>query len=229
MKRYFFAILLFCSFAFIGIAEAKKFSPERIKSYVNSTPRKAENSISTLSKYLVAPFDNDYDKAMAIAFWIASRIKYDRYLYNNGSTSRLIKSYKGQHPNELIVSRVGICGDFADLFLALCRKVGIKAYYISGYAYPAKKFVSNKEKNNSRHAWNYFLYKGKKIYVDTTWMAQASIGHNVRINSLNHRKALKKIKKENKYESVINEFDNYYFDFNYKDEVKDKKYIHEEK
>ena len=228
MKRYFFAILLFCTFAFIGIAEARRYTPNQIKNYVNRTPRKDEDYLLTLAKYLSKPFDNDYDKAMAISFWIASRINYDEYLYSNGKTSKLRNNYKGQNPSQLLKSRVGICGDFADLFVALCKQAGIRATEVSGYSYPAKKFVSNSEKRSSGHAWNYFLYNGKKIYVDTTFMAKGTTGVKGVQNHQNRRRALNKIKKDNKRESTINSFDDYYFDFNYKDEIKDRKYIHEE-
>jgi transglutaminase-like putative cysteine protease len=229
MRRYFIAILLLCSFLFAGIAEARRHSPNQIKNHVERTPRKVENYLPSLADYLSEPFDNDYDKAMAIAFWIASRINYDEYLYSDGKTSRLRGNYRGQNPNQLIQSRVGICGDFADLFVALCRKAGIQAREVVGYAYPSGKFVSSAQKKNSGHAWNYFMYKGKKVYVDTTFMAKGTTGVKGVQNHQNRRRALNKIKRKNKRKSNINEFDDYYFNFNYKDEIKDRKYIHEER
>ena len=229
MRRYFIAILLLGLFLFVGIAEARIYTPKQIESYVNSTPRKVENYIPSLAKYLSEPFDNNYDKAMAIAFWIASRISYDNYLYNNGETSNLRNNYRGQNPNKLIRSRAGICGDFADLFVALCRSAGIQAREVVGYAYPYGKRVSSAQKKNYGHAWNYFLYKGKKVYVDTTWMARGKTGVKGSQNHQNRRRALNKIKRENRLESAINSFDDYYFDFNYKDEAKDRNYVHEER
>lgn len=229
MKRYFIAVLLFVMFAFVGIAEARHFSSNQIKTYVNRTPRKVENYLPSLANYLSEPFDNDYDKAKAIAFWIASRINYDEYLYSNGKTSRLINSYRGQKPSELLKSRVGICGDFADLFVALCKHAGIRAKEVTGYAYPNNKFISTQQKRNSGHAWNYFMYKGKKIYVDTTFMAKGSTGVRGVQNNQNRRRALNKVKRDNKRKSKINNFDEFYFDFNYKDEEKSRKYKRKER
>lgn len=220
---------------FLGIcffqpeAFAKHYSSQQIEKYIQKIPREAENNLSTLSKYLSKPFDDDYDKAKAIAFWIASRIHYDDYLYNNGKTTKLIKMYDPQEPRELLKSRVGICGDFANLFVELCKKVGIKAKYVSGYAYPSGVSLTVSNKHNAGHAWNYFLYDGKKIYVDTTFMAKGSTGISGRSDNLHHRWALNDIKKENRRKSVINEFDKFYFDFTYKDEVQKKHYQRKEK
>lgn len=229
MKRYFFTFLLFFAFAFMGIANARDYTPNQIKNYVDRTPRKVENYIPSLAKYLSEPFDNDYDKAMAIAFWIASRINYDEYLYNDGKTSRLINNYRGQKPSQLILSRVGICEDFTDLFITLCRQAGVNARKVVGYAYPAGKYISYAQKRSTGHAWNYFIYKGKKVYVDTTFMAKGSTGVRGVQNHQNRRRALNKVKRDNKRESVINNFDAFYFDFDYKDEIKKRKYKHEER
>ncbi len=224
---FYITFLLFVSFSID--ANAFNYSSERIERYVNKTPRKYENNISSLVSFLVKPLDDDYDKAKAIAFWIASRINYDEYLYNNGGVTKLRNKYKGQSPRELIKSRVGICGDFAELFKEMCRKAGIKAHYVTGYTYPEGVRLTSKVKANSAHAWNYFVYKGKKIYVDTTFMAKGRTGVKGRANNLNRNRALKQIKRENKRKSEINEFDEFYFDFNYKDETKIRNYKRVEK
>lgn len=229
MMRYFFAILMLFMFLFIGIAEAKLYNSSQIKAYVDRTPRDAEDYVSSLANYLTKPFDDDYDKAKAIAFWIASRINYDEYLYRNGKTSRLINSYKGQNPNELLKSRVGICGDFAELFMALCKRAGVRARLVTGYTYPSDRYLSAKQKRNSGHAWNYFMYKGKKIYVDTTFMAKGRTGSSGLQNNQNRRRALNKVRRDNKRKSRINDFDEFYFDFDYKKEEKIRKHERKER
>jgi transglutaminase/protease-like cytokinesis protein 3 len=229
MRTALFCILCLFFIAHPIDANATNYSSKRIERYVNKTPRKYENNLSSLVSFLVKPLDDDYDKAKAIAFWIASRINYDEYLYNNGGSTKLRYKYKGQTPKELILSRVGICGDFAELFKTMCKRAGVKAYTVSGYAYPSKIRLSTKVKNNSGHAWNYFVYKGKKIYVDTTFMAKGRTGVNRRANNLNHNRALKQIKRENKYKSEINEFDEFYFDFDYKDEEYKRRYKRKER
>lgn len=229
MRILFFVLSLFISVVWQNDAYATHYNPQRIRRYVEKTPRKVENSLSTLAKHLTRPLDDDYDKAMAIAFWIASHINYDEYLYTKGKTTNLIKGYHGQDADELLKSRVGICGDFAELFVELCKKAGIRAREVHGYAFPAKRYTSSKQRSNTGHAWNYFSYDGKKIYVDTTFMAKGSIESSGRISNYSHRKAIKEVNKDNKYKSQVNDFDEYYFDFNYKKEVRDRHYQHQER
>lgn len=210
---------------------ATHYTSRSLKRYAASVPRADENNLSTLVTYLTKRLDDDYDKAKTIAFWIAEHINYDEYLYHNGRTTKLIKNYHGQEPRELLKSRVGICSDFSALFIAMCQKAGIRAYEVHGYAYPGRRPLSNSrlKHGNFGHAWNYFSYKGQKIYVDTTFMAKGSTGVKRRISDWSHNRAIKEIKNDNRYKSQVNDFDEYYFDFDYKDEIRDKNYIHQEK
>lgn len=219
-------ILLGCSY--VNIVKAANYQNEKIKHFVEQTPREVENKVATLANYLTKPFDNNYDKAKAIAFWIAGHINYDSYLYNKGKITKLMRSYNGQTANDLLKSRVGICGDFAELFATLCRASGIKANIVYGHAYNSKEFISDKEMPNFAHAWNYFIYKNKKIYVDTTFMAQGSTRLSGNPTNLKHRRALKEVRRDNKRVSQMNDINDYYFDFSYKQEERDRGFKHQE-
>ena len=229
MKKLFyyllFALLLLPTFK----VEAKYYSSAQIERFVNKTPRDTEKNISSLVAFLEKPFDNDYDKAKAIAFWIASHIYYDEYLYNNGGATRLRQKYNGQSAKDLLRTRVGICGDFAELFETMCKRAGIRVGTISGYAYPANKYLSSSVKRNSGHAWNYFVYKGDKIYVDTTFMSKGSTGIKGSASELGRRRAINNIRKQNKKKSRVNGFDEFYFDFDYKDEEYKRRYKRKER
>lgn len=231
MRKLFILICFIFSIFYSGDTWATRYTSRSLKRYAASVSRQDENNLSSLVNYLVKRLDDDYDKAKVIAFWIAEHINYDEYLYNNGQTTKLIKTYHGQEPRELLKSRVGICGDFSALFVAMCQRAGIRAYEVHGYAYPGRRPLSvNKLKHlNSGHAWNYFMYKNEKIYVDTTFMAKGSTGVAKRVTDWSHNRALKNVKNDNRYKSQINDFDDYYFDFDYKDEIRDKHYIHQEK
>ena len=229
--KCFLYILLFIT-CFIGqydVAFATNYASKRIIRYVDRIPQKAETSLTTLVSQIIKPLDDDYDKAKAIAFWIAGHIKYDEYYYHDGKATRLINNYNGQKPQDLLKSKVGICGDFAAMFKAMCHIAGIKAEVISGYAYPGSKKPRSSELSNSRHAWNYFYYKSKKIYVDTTFMTKGRTGIKGSGNSLAHRKALYDIKKDNHYHNNVNDYDVFYFDFDYKEEPKKRNYTHSER
>lgn len=208
---------------------AQAHNYKQILRHVENTPRERENKVRSLVKYLTHPFDDDYSKAMAIAFWIAGHINYDSYLYNNNKTTKLLNKYKGQTADELLKSRVGICSDFAELFQVMCDEAGIKSHKVSGWVYPNNTNIRSSQKSNYGHAWNFFVYQKQKIYVDTTFMAEGSIQPRGRINDLGHRRALKKVRKLNKRKSRITNFDIFYFDFKYNDEERKKGYIREEK
>ena len=229
MKNVFFVVFITCFLCFSTSVWAKNYSSRQIERFVNKTPREVENNIPKLVSFLTKPFDNDYDKAKVISFWIASRISYDEYLYNNGGATKLRNTYFGQKPKELLKSRVGICGDFADLFREMCRRAGIRAYNIRGYAYPSNIRLTTSQKKSQGHVWNYFIYNNKMIYVDTTFMAEGRTGVKGSGSSMNRDRALRKIKNKNKYQSKTSSFDDFYFDFNYRDEISHKGYKREEK
>ena len=217
-KNNFFVVLqivcLICVFA--AKAEARNYN--YILEHVEETPRKSENTITSLVKYLTKPLDSDYEKAMAIAFWIAGHINYDTYLYNNDKPTKLIKKYEEQSARELLKSRVGICGDFSELFMRMCEKAGIEVYEISGYVYP--EGIKAAQKKNYGPVWNAFVYDNRVVYVDTTFMSHGRTELAGRANRIGRRKALKKIRRANKYESHMTPFNDFYFDFSYADELR---------
>lgn len=71
MRHIFFVLAMLASFYTNFDTKAADYRNERIKSFVEQTPRNVENRISTLAEYLTKPYNNNYDKAQAIAFWIA--------------------------------------------------------------------------------------------------------------------------------------------------------------
>ena len=91
-----FCLTTFCCHA----ANVRRYTSAQIKSYVDNTPRNVENNIAPLVRYLTKPFNDDYDKAKAIAYWIASRIYYDDFLYSgtDNKDTYLRKGYQKQTP-----------------------------------------------------------------------------------------------------------------------------------
>ena len=229
MRIFDFLFIIFLFIFGVGTVNATHYPSSRIERYATNTPRIVENNLKSLTRHLVKPLDDDYDKAKMIAFWIASHINYDEYLYNGEGTTKLMKKHHIQSPRDLLNSRVGICSEFADLFDEMCRIAGIKAGKISGFAYPSVYKLHRKEKKLYSHAWNYFLYNNKKIYVDTTFMANGRTTPEHRVTNLSHKRALRNVKNDNRNRSQVNNFEKYYFDFNYKDEIKKMRYKHEER
>ena len=114
--------VIFCLTTFCCHADdVRRYTSAQIKSYVDNTPRNVENNIAPLVRYLTKPFNDDYDKAKAIAYWIASRIYYDDFLYSgtDNKDTYLRKGYQKQTPAKLLRSRTGICIAYATLFTAM--------------------------------------------------------------------------------------------------------------
>ena len=62
-------------------------------------------------------------RVQAIADWVRRHV-----LYLYGTTDSLTSAY------DTATQRVGVCRDFAHLFISFCRALGIPARYVSGYA-----------------------------------------------------------------------------------------------
>ena len=212
--RFLCLFILWMNVFFSPTVQAVSYTSKQIKSYVTHVPINVENKLEDLVEYLIKPFDNDYDKAKAIAFWIASHIFYDHYL-SDDKVKALRKIYTGQKPKDLLRSRAGICIDFADLFREMCRIAHIRSVVINGYV-----CVSGEKKADCGHAWNYFRYKNRNIYVDTTWMAKGALYPKKIVSQARRKRDLRKLEEAVSQKSIMNDFDEYYFNFNYKDERK---------
>lgn len=106
-----------------------------VDQHVKTTPRENENSLTALVSYLTSPYDDDYCKAKAIAYWIASRIKYDNIIKCSDDDTPCQR----QSAVRLLSSRAGLAIDFANLFAIMCRKASISAHAISGNLYSVNK------------------------------------------------------------------------------------------
>ena len=209
-------------------AFATHYSSARISRYAKNTPRKVEDNLKVLVNHLIKPLDDDYDKAKMIAYWIASHIYYDEYLYTNESATKLMKKHKIQKPDQLLKTRSGICSEFALMFAEMCNIAGISANISVGYAYPTEVRLRRSNKKNFAHAWNYFNYNNKKIYVDTTFMSRGSLQPSGSVREYSHKRALRSFERDNKFKSNVNDFDDYYFDFDYRKEKRDRGYVRKE-
>lgn len=170
--------VIFCLTAFCcHAADVRRYTSTQIKSYVDNTPRNVENNIAPLVRYLTKPFNDDYDKAKAIAYWIASRIYYDDFLYSgtDNKDTYLRKGYQKQTPAKLLRSRAGICIDYANLFTAMCRKAGITARVIYGYLIRHRLlFPRLYAKITPMHGITFIIKAQKYMSTRLLWQAERS-------------------------------------------------------
>lgn len=98
---------------------------------------------------------NDNEKIQAIYNYIVKNINYD---YAKASS---VKAEYIPDLNSFLKDSKGICYDYASLFAAMLRSVGV----------PAKLIMGNKDDINGYHAWNQVFLKdsNKWVSIDTTY------------------------------------------------------------
>lgn len=119
-------------------------------------------SVDALATYIKHNFATDTARIRAIYVWIANHISYD--------VKRLLDREKNpgmppQTVNEVLVTRSAVCQGYSDLFVALCKGVGIKAIEVGGYT----KFQG--KVNIISHAWVAAQLGGQWYLFDPTWGA----------------------------------------------------------
>lgn len=121
---------------------------------------KSNDSIDKKAKSLVSKASSDREKARSIYRWVGSNIIYDDEKADSimddteSYESGAIPAYR---------DKTGICFDYACLFTAMSRAVGMKTRIVVGEAFNGSEYVS--------HSWNqvYLEDEGKWINVDPTF------------------------------------------------------------
>jgi hypothetical protein len=122
-------------------------------------PESQTLSTDLISAYIQMNFKTDKEKTRAIFMWIASNIMFDidniNTIYHNNTDSAKI--------SRSLLTRKGICGNYAALFNDLCTKVNVKSYIIDGYT---KK---NGSVGKISHAWCAAQIDNSWYLFDPTW------------------------------------------------------------
>lgn len=182
-------VVLFAIPVFSGVYSE---ADERAK----NVPQTYERNLSTLVNYLIRPYrTNDVLKARVLYAWIVYHVEYDMYKYD------VIMNKNSEHgfarTGDAFKSRVGVCGDIADLFLRMAKAAGIKVDIISGYAGNDLTMDNFKE---AGHAWNAVYINGKWFFVDATWGMGGNYRtfENVRSHVEHRRKVRQKKRQKNR-------------------------------
>ncbi len=149
---------------------------KRIKEYTN---------INILVRELTQDFKEEKDKARAIYAWIVYHIDYDWYKFEEMKQGRYL-----QQNEDIFKTRLGVCGDIAELYQKMAHLAGLECEIISGYA---GKKLSKKTLKDSRHAWNAVKINNKWYLVDATWGINGgdAFGKKIKNNS-QYRREIKK-------------------------------------
>lgn len=107
---------------------------------------------------------SDEQKAKALYGWIGSRIAYD---YDKANAYIDRGEWREQDPEATFATRKGVCIDYARLYAAMARAVGLEARVVTGLGYDGRG-------GYGPHAWNeaYIKEQARWVSLDATW-AQA--------------------------------------------------------
>ena len=136
-----------------------KVSKQRTIIYYNGVTLeegiKSNQSIDNFAKELVSKETTNKRKAKVIYEWIGSSISYD----NDKANSVLNNDFKvrsGAVPT--FEDKKGICFDYACLYVAMCRSVGVRVRIITGDGFNGVSWVS--------HAWNQVYIEEEETWIN---------------------------------------------------------------
>ncbi|MGL4848420.1 MAG: transglutaminase domain-containing protein [Clostridium sp.] len=121
---------------------------------------KSDSAINEMAKEITKNDTTDLEKAKTIYEWVGSHITYD-----NEKASLVMSGDRKLKSGaiEAFNTRSGICFDYACLYVAMARTVGLPVRLITGEAYNGEEYIN--------HAWNQVYIKslGEWINVDPTF------------------------------------------------------------
>lgn len=123
-------------------------NPKLEASYVDTDSA----TIKSLDASITRGMTNPYQKAQATFNWIVHNIHYNYSLHASGSALATLSSH------------LGICSDFAELYVGMLRTEGIPARLIGGYV------TNNGGGQGGFHQWVEFQLPGTGwVVADPTW------------------------------------------------------------
>jgi hypothetical protein len=120
-------------------------------------------SIAALARQIRSAHRSDMDRARAVYEWVARNVAYDVASYMAGGAGDMSAA-------AVFVRRTAICEGYANLFIDLAQRVGLRAEKVSGYA---KGFdhTPGRSAADPNHAWVTFRIGRNWHLADPTWGA----------------------------------------------------------
>ncbi len=163
------AAVLACAACWAQVPEGADFTA--IDKYADNAPADVGASVDTLADYLTRNATTDLDKSRAVYRWIIRNIGYDVDNYMAGTVP-------DDAPAVTLANRITLCGGYAKLFEALCKRAKVEAMYLEGYSRGADYSVGAKLEAYPDHAWNAVKIDGKWYLLDATWASGYIDGNN---------------------------------------------------
>ncbi len=122
-------------------------------------PDSLTKTTNKIANFITANFKNDADKTRAIFIWVATNIRYD---VENMFAINLHEKKEEQISKPLLTKK-GICINYASLFNDICLKSGIESFIITGYT------KQNGYTAYIPHAWCAARVDSTWFLFDPTW------------------------------------------------------------
>lgn len=152
--------LIFIIFITFNISLSFSTDYSKIDKQSASVPQHLK-TVEEIAGNLTRNLTNQTEKVRAIYYWISHNIKYDMGMIASNksvtSTQELV--------DDVLKRRQGVCANYAELFHACCKTVGVESFVISGFT------SQNGKLDEISHAWNAVFIDGKYSFIDATWAA----------------------------------------------------------
>lgn len=104
---------------------------------------------------------SDIEKYNKALLYVIENLSYDEEVASaeNSNSVDHMPFYDVGNLQGALMNDTAICGNYAALLDALCRRLGLDIYYVSGYA----------REEGERHAWNLVKIDDEYYYADPTW------------------------------------------------------------
>ncbi|MFK7925384.1 MAG: transglutaminase domain-containing protein [Bacteroidia bacterium] len=116
--------------------------------------------LAELVPYLIGATANERQKAEILYYWIAQNINYD-------VESAISGSYLTS-TQDILLSKAGVCEDYAKLYQQMAAFAGLECYFVQGYAkgFGPADAIGLQSVN---HSWNIVKVDGQYLFLDATW------------------------------------------------------------
>lgn len=158
MLRFMVAVVLAI---IVHSADAQvKVSPYRaVDSVALQMPDSMTKSTAAIARYINKHFKSDDDKVRAAFIWVVTTFSYDvagMYAFRGKETQE-------EKIAKVLASHKGVCDHYSSVFTDLCKKMGLRAYTITGYT------RQHGETSALAHAWCTVYSDGAWKLYDPTW------------------------------------------------------------
>jgi|GEM_PF-3309085 len=120
-----------------------------------------ERNLEKLAKNLTEPYKDDASKVLAISYWITKNIKYQY----SGLGSRAVEL---KTPEKVLKTKKALSPEYAQLFVAMCNAVDVKAGVVDGYVKDFDFFPGD-TLFKAEHTWNIVKIDNDWHIVDLTY------------------------------------------------------------